>query len=205
MHLHADDPSPELEQKRTTFLRSLAQAMSELAPLKFNEIGTPVFYDPKNEQPDYIGSVWRWHSKSDMQALTPIGPFETSKEFFTTALNGVWNPDRDYDAENKTRDVALLRGVRKILDTVIDSGPFVPTPTSYSEDGEIQTPKQESFVLRHDDPDLQNILVSPSGHVTGIIDWDSCTSVPECIGYTSLPTFIRRDFLPEYSMARSRI
>jgi hypothetical protein len=162
-----------------------------------------VFYNPNNEQPDYIGSVWRWHSKSDMQALSPIGPFETSKEFFTTALNEVWDPDRDYEAENKTRDVALLRGVRKILNTFIDSAPFTPTPTSHSEDGEIQTPKQESFVLRHDDLDLQKILVSPSGHVTGIIDWDSCTSVPECIGYTSLPTFLRRDFLPEYSMARS--
>jgi hypothetical protein len=67
MHLHADDPSLELEQKRITFLRLLAQAMSQLAPLKFNEIGIPVFYNPTDEQPDYIGQcgtdirkrIWR--------------------------------------------------------------------------------------------------------------------------------------------------
>jgi hypothetical protein len=204
MHLHADDPSPELEQKRITFLRSLAQAMSELAPLKFNEIGIPVFSDMKSEQPDYISSVWRWHSKSDMQAFTPIAPLKTSRDFFTAALHELWNPDRDYGAENKSREVTPLHGVRKILGIVVDSAPFTPTSPSSYHDGEVDNDEnlKEMFVLRHDDHDLQNVLVDDNGNVTGIIDWDSCISVPACIGYTSFPMFLRRDFLPEYSMAR---
>jgi hypothetical protein len=111
MHLHADDPSLELEQKRITFLRSLAQATSQLAPLKFNNIGIPVFYDPTGEQPAQIGSVWHWHSKADMQALTPYGPFNTSDEFFKARLNDAWDSDREYGVDNKTRSVTLLRGV----------------------------------------------------------------------------------------------
>jgi hypothetical protein len=190
LHLYADNPSPELEQKRLTLLRSLAQAMSELASLKFREIGIPVFSNPKNETPDYIGSAWRWHSKSNMQALTPIGPFKTSKDFFTVLLNDAWNPDCHYDDDDERREVTILRGVRKILDIVLDCSPFSPP----------QSPK-ESFVLRHDDLDLQNIFVYADGNVTGIIDWDSCFSVPACIGYTSLPTFLRRDLLPDYSIA----
>ena len=205
LHLYADDTSPELEQKRITFLRSLAQAMSELAPLKFDGIGLPVFHNLNTKYPHYtigIGSIWRWHSKSDMQALTPFGPFKTSKQLFTALLNDAWYPDRDYDVEDTRRDVIILRGVQKILDIVINCPPFSPPPALSSLNGEDGVPVQESFVLRHDDLDLQNILVDDDGHVTGIIDWDSCSSVPACIGYTSLPTFLRRDLLPGYTIAR---
>jgi hypothetical protein len=136
MYLHAGDPSPKLEQKRTTFLRSLAQAMSQLAPLKFNEIGIPVFSDLESEQTDYVGSVWRWHSKLDMQALTPIGAFKASRNFFAALLNEVWNSDHDYEIENKSREVTPLRGVRKILGIVNDSPPSTPTSTSSEQNSE---------------------------------------------------------------------
>lgn len=59
IHLNADDPLPELEQKRITFLRSLARAMSELAPLEFEYTGMPSFSDPKDKQPSYISPFWR--------------------------------------------------------------------------------------------------------------------------------------------------
>jgi hypothetical protein len=59
LHLNADDLSPELEVKRLTFLRSLADAMSQLSFLEFDKIGLPVFSYPEDEQSDHISSVWR--------------------------------------------------------------------------------------------------------------------------------------------------
>jgi hypothetical protein len=61
---------------------------------------------------------------------------------------------------------------------------------------------RETFILRHDDLDLQSILVDSDGNVTGIIDWDGCAAVPRCLGYISTPTFLRRDWLPDYTLAR---
>jgi hypothetical protein len=45
-------------------------------------------------------------------------------------------------------------------------------------------------------------LVDDDGHITGIIDWDSCISVPKCIEYTGMPNFLYCDLLPGYSIAR---
>jgi hypothetical protein len=139
-----------------------------------------------------------------MEAVTPYGLSKTSEEFFKARLNDAWNPDRDYGVENKTCSVTLLRGVRKILDIVVDSAPFTTAPTASAHEDEdgVDESKKEALVLRHDDLDLQKILVDSTGAVTGIIDWDDCMSVPRCVGYTSMPTFLRRDWPPVYSIAR---
>ncbi|KAF2677620.1 hypothetical protein K458DRAFT_395887 [Lentithecium fluviatile CBS 122367] len=57
--------------------------------------------------------------------------------------------------------------------------------------------KKESFVLRHTDLDMQNLLVSDDGTVTGIIDWNRVMAMPRCVGATAIPVFLRRDWLPE--------
>jgi hypothetical protein len=48
LHLNADDPWPELEQKHITFLRFLARTMSELTPPEFKYTGFSVFHDSKD-------------------------------------------------------------------------------------------------------------------------------------------------------------
>jgi hypothetical protein len=62
--------------------------------------------------------------------------------------------------------------------------------------------EEETFVLRHPDLDLQNILVDDAGNVTGIIDWGNCLTVPRCIGYASLPDFLRRDWDKDFTLSR---
>lgn len=195
-HLNADEPSPETEQKRIVFLKSLAQAMSSLQSLTFDQIGIPVFDNAHDPMPLSYGPVWRWHSKTSMHPLTPLGPFHTVKKFIQAGLDKEWSPDLVTDHDPASTRNLHTNGVRKVLDMAFSSSPFTSSPT----DNQANT--NAPFVLRHDDLDLQNILVDASGRVTGIIDWDGCMSVPACVGYTSHPTFLRRDWLPEYATDR---
>jgi serine/threonine protein kinase len=203
VHLNADDPLPELEQKRITFLRSLARAMSELAPLEFKYTGMPAFFDPKDKLPSYIGPFWRWHTKTVMDKLASEGSFDTSEAFFTAGIDRVNSAER---SSSGTHDVAKI-GVWIVMRMVMSSAPFATTESSHSkqtqsEDVSNGVPIRETFVLRHVDLDLQNILVDEDGNVTGIVDWDGCAAVPHCLGYASMPTFLRRDWLPNYDISR---
>ncbi|CAO2657953.1 Nn.00g072130.m01.CDS01 [Neocucurbitaria sp. VM-36] len=208
-YLDADTPTQEIEQKRMTFLRSLAHAMSHLQNLQFAEIGLPVFDKAEDGEPGYYGAMWRWHSKNTMYALTPSGPFETSEEFFLDGLNEALDPREVSHLDPNSPGVLIVKGIRKVLDIVFSSTPFATHQIASSADaGKVNntkenTPVKESFVLRHDDLDLQNILIDDAGNVTCIIDWDGCMSVPRCIGYTSLPTFLRRDWLPDHTIDRA--
>jgi serine/threonine protein kinase len=204
LHLNADDPSPELEKKRITFLRSLAQAMSQLAPLEFEYTGFPIFHDPKGVQPEYITPVWRWHSKTVMEKPMSGGSFETGEAFFAAGLDKVCKAERDISPGSDGR---ATNGVWIVMNIVLSSAPFKPSAPSHggtpsSEHDSNGAAIRETFVLRHDDLDLQNILVDSDGNVTGIIDWDGCAAVPRCLGYISTPTFLRRDWLPDYTIAR---
>lgn len=209
-YLIADQPQGELRAIRMTFLHSLARAMSQLHTLKFDQIGVPVFDNPEDDQPLFIGPVWRWHSKLGMNKPHAVGPFMSSAEFFQAGLAKVCN-----FASIKDDDPDLLefKGLHKLLSIILASEPFVvlgKAELSDSEDEDEEDPEfaqyaepaDEYFVLRHDDLDLQNILVDSHGNVTGIIDWDGCMAAPRCVGYASLPTFLRRDWLDAYDMSR---
>jgi hypothetical protein len=204
LHLNADDPSPEVEVKRITFLRSLAQAMSQLAQFEFQYTGVPGYDDPRNRHPKYIGPTWRWHSKMNMEEPTSGGSFETSGAYFAAGLDRV----RDFKHENSLDDDGMIaKGVDMVMKIIMSSAPFKPSArphggNSPSGHDSQAIPVRETFVLRHDDLDLQNILVDDDGNVTGIIDWDGCAAVPRCVGYSSMPTFLRRDWLPDYGLNR---
>lgn len=80
-----------------------------------------------------------------------------------------------------------------MLEIVISTKPF---SVKHEDENE-----PEQFILWHDDLDLQNIIVDHRGNVLGIVDWDGCMAVPACLGHTSLPTFLRRDWLEDHTMA----
>lgn len=202
LHLEADDPSPEVEQKRVTFLRSLAQAMSQLATLKFPYTGVPSYGCPEDKNPKFIAPAWRWHCKMHMEEPTSYGSFASSEAFFAAGLDRLCEPENPDDSDGMTE-----LGVQIVMRIVLSSAPFKPSTPSQGEIsqagyGSHTVPVRETFVIRHDDLDLQNILVDEDGNVTGIIDWDACAAVPRCIGYTSMPTFLRRDWLPDYGLGR---
>jgi aminoglycoside phosphotransferase (APT) family kinase protein len=77
-------------------------------------------------------------------------------------------------------------GRRHVMETILTSKPF----DAFTKPGD----KKETFVLRHNDLNFQNILCNPSGKVTAIIDWDECRVVPRCFGYSSVPLFLRFDW-----------
>jgi len=204
-YLEADVPSPELEQKRVRFLTSLAQAMSQLQTLEFKRIGVPVFDKPEDEVPKKVGPVWRWHSKNRMQQLQRIGPYPSEGFFYHYGMNAVWNLSEIEDRDPNHPGVLEFKGIRQILSMILYSPPFVePAQTPATGDNtDLPVVRKKTFVLRHDDLNLQNILVDDDGNVTGLIDWDGCMSVPRCVGYSSLPTFLRGDWLDDHTMAKS--
>jgi hypothetical protein len=59
--------------------------------------------------------------------------------------------------------------------------------------------KKETFILRHDDLDFQNILCDEEGNITAIIDWDKCRAAPRCIGFASLPVFLVENWAPKFN------
>ena len=202
LHLEADDPSPEVEQRRVTFLRSLAQAMSQLATLEFPYTGIPSYEYPEDKNPKFIAPAWRWHCKMNMEEPTSYGSFASSEAFFAAGLDRLCEPENPLDSDGMTE-----LGVQIVMRIILSSAPFKPSTPSQGEIsqagyGSHILPVREKFVIRHDDLDLQNILVDEDGNVTGIIDWDACAAVPRCIGYTSMPTFLRRDWLPDYGLGR---
>ncbi|KAI4648697.1 uncharacterized protein J4E78_008760 [Alternaria triticimaculans] len=202
LHLEADDPSPEVEQKRVTFLRSLAKAMSQLATLEFPYTGVPSYEYPEDKNPKFIAPAWRWHCKMNMEEPTSYGSFASSEAFFAAGLDRLCEPENPLDSDGMTE-----LGVQIVMRIILSSAPFKPSTPSQREIsqtgyGSHTVPVRETFVIRHDDLDLQNILVDEDGNVTGIIDWDACAAVPRCIGYTSMPTFLRRDWLPDYGLGR---
>jgi hypothetical protein len=88
-------------------------------------------------------------------------------------------------------------GSSRLLGLIFDSPPFVNLSvlTGFSD--------RETFTLRHNDLDLQNVLVDEEGNVTGILDWDGCIAVPRCIGSVAVPRFLCTDWLPRIDLERS--
>jgi len=181
-YMNADEPHPVLEALRVNILKSLASAMVQLQTLEFDSIGIPVLDRPEDAQPSSIGPAWRWHSKLMMQKLNPIGPFKSSKQFFDAGLVASWD-ENVIVSEDRMRDyVAGLAGTEKLLKIILDSPPFATFKESLSFSFSNQKLERKPFVLRHDDLDLQNIMVDDDGNLTGIIDWDGCMTVPRCVG-----------------------
>lgn len=177
-----------------TFLCSLAAQMAKLQTLTFNAAGT-LDLDSDPEKPT-VRATYHWKTVSEMAELreedmgtpvsiTRIPPFSSSAEYFSSALEQHW-PLRT-DALG-----ALSNGQRSIMQAILSSPAFSPSP---SQDGE-----KESFTLRHPDLDFQNILCVPSGHVTGLIDWDPARSAPCCLGFSALPVFLTRDWAPGFEV-----
>lgn len=188
-------PSDRRMRMRTTFLQSLAHAMSKLQTLSFDQAGM-LNFDENLKHPN-IGPVHHWKTISELTKLTKkdlstpacltcVPPFSTSEAYFMTALNSKF-PREEGDSYTTLQH----NGRRHIMEVMLANEPFYAS----NKTGE----DQETFVLRHDDLDFQNILCDPSGGVTAILDWDKCRVVPRCFGFASLPNFLICDWCPEYS------
>ncbi|KAH7086458.1 hypothetical protein FB567DRAFT_406039, partial [Paraphoma chrysanthemicola] len=171
---------------RVNFLRSLARTMAKLQTLEFDRAGT-LNFDDTLDVPS-IGPTYHWRTVSDLKTLKKINrvpSFATSREYFQTALDEQWS-------HKEVVNHSIHNARRNVMCKILDSAPF----TQSVKAGDTK----ETFVLRHDDLDFQNILCNPeTGEVTGIIDWDKCRAAPRCIGFASLPAFLTPDWAPDYA------
>ncbi|RAR02800.1 serine threonine protein kinase protein [Stemphylium lycopersici] len=183
-----DHPSNDTEKKRVNFLWSLADAMNELRKLEFDQTGTLVVqYVHGQGETSSIGSHYTWTSPQDPGRATEHTPSSTTQEFLKDPLDRCCNIEAEcaQGGEDWRRNVELCRkvGIRKILDMVVSTPAF--------------NQPAETFTICHPDLDLQNILTDEEGYVTGIIDWDGAFLAPRCMGASSVPKFLNRDWFPE--------
>jgi hypothetical protein len=186
-----DDSSGVLESKRVRFLRSLASAMAELRNLEFDKIGVLDFDNADADGTPAVGRGWLWSvppyfTAEDMSTDKPfyeLPVHASSRSLFIDGLLGV----RPYNAEKGSREMVF----HHLMETVLRSDPFVRSVKPGDN--------KETFVLRHDDLDLQNVFCDPeTGEVTCILDWERASTAPRCLGYSSLPLFLVSDWFPEY-------
>ncbi|KAF2751075.1 hypothetical protein M011DRAFT_473593 [Sporormia fimetaria CBS 119925] len=161
------EPLVDLHEKRVTFLKSLAGVLAQLGKIKFKGIGVPIF--PAGDE-----------TFTDILSVGPSWCEEFFKEMAAMQLSDVYGK---YGYKS-----TLPRGVEKISNIIMDTPAFT-SPKEHPED------EQETFVLRHPDLVLQNIMVSPTGEVVGFIDWEGCTTVPRSVGYSTLPLFLQLDWI----------
>ncbi|KAF2751323.1 hypothetical protein M011DRAFT_483258 [Sporormia fimetaria CBS 119925] len=97
-----------------------------------------------------------------------------------------WAPAKPVSIDHITsrRDFDTLFSI--LFDIMVDQIPLGTSQLARSNE-------KQSYVLCHPDLDLQNILTDEDGNVTGIIDWEKALAVPRCVGYASLPLFLRYD------------
>ena len=133
-----------------------------------------------NERSHPVGKTYVWPYASDVHCAVERPAFPSTHEYVRAALETFTGPE---DATDCAGGDDEDRGVRKILDIVFAHPVF-------------NSQQDETFVLQHEDLDLQNILTDAEGNVTGIIDWDGYLAMPRCVGHAAVPNFLRRDWFP---------
>jgi len=187
--LNADVPPPHIEKKRIKFLRSLAQAMTQIGSLEFNAIGALTFDDDGNLTG--IGPTCHWTDELGDEAFKRPAA-ATTEEYFQARLTAKLKQlndkvIKDIRDDNKgwERRAHEANGLITVFCMLFRESAFRGRPG-------------ETFTLHHNDLDLQNILCDDEGNVTGIIDWDNAMTAPRCIGATAVPMFLRHDWFPPY-------
>ncbi|KAF2853509.1 hypothetical protein T440DRAFT_547710 [Plenodomus tracheiphilus IPT5] len=176
----ADVPSTATEKKRITFLRSLAKHMAQLDQLAFPCIGIPSFSSEGSFKES--GPSYHWPTDGSDECATRLSCSST-QEYLSNAHDDKFAITLPLVLNDATYELFGQRAIFRVLSnqTVFNS-----------TDG-------DTFSIRHNDLDLQNILVDDEGNVTGIIDWDCAISAPRCIRAAAAPTFLRNDWFPYYA------
>ena len=172
------------EQIRIRSLQGIAEAMTQLNSLAFDQGGSLLFDNRGNVVG--IGSSnivdletqyanMRSTDYDNTMAFCQTGPFEDAKSYLLSSLE---------TREGKHERCEVEQGAYKLLRLLIE--------WSIKD----ATGEEKPFVLAHPDLDKQNILVNDDGSLAGIIDWDWIAAVPRCVGCQSLPKFLTQDYDP---------
>lgn len=183
-----DQSSPlvSIEQFRANVLKDVAGAMVQLNKFVYNQSGSLIFDDDGNvtgtgpakvvDGPAWAES-WREGDCND-SAFFENGPFDDPRSCFLSAL------ERHAGPKMSIPGAKVDLGTNAILKLFINWVPFE------------KNAEDSGFVLKHPDLDTQNILVSETGHLCGIIDWDGVAAVPRYIGCEQYPLWLMCDWNP---------
>lgn len=160
-----------LEERRLKVLTSIAEATAQLAPFKFDKIGS--FIESKDGE-FTIGPSYQLSCDVDGVVIAlPVGPYESWSDYLKEHLE---------PSEMSEANDFWAKGKMKMIKAMLSY-----MPCADDTDG---------FVLSLPDTENSNFLVDSQGNLTGIIDWDGALVLPACIGYGSYPSFIMRDWDP---------
>lgn len=156
-----------LEERRRNILKQLAQAMSQLNRLRFDQIGSLVLSSQSGGHS--LGPCYDWGETGGDRttSVTSSGPFSIATSF----LEHFW-------ASTNCKSPHAI-GAAKILEEML---PLLPQSSDY--------------VLALPDYDSQNVMADEKGNITGVIDWDNVQTVPDFIGCLRYPGWITRDWDP---------
>ncbi|KAF2450324.1 hypothetical protein P171DRAFT_468684 [Karstenula rhodostoma CBS 690.94] len=175
-----DDPSEECEQRRHTFLLSLARTMAELRHVSMDAIGMLELEGDSFDEPT-INPIYTYIGAGPLECRSyrEMPVFRTASAFWQEKLERVY-----YAAHNP-----YSQGLRFVLELIVNSPPFVCSKASPHDE-------EESFTLYHPDLALQNILVADDGKILGILDWEGAFFAPRCVGHICLPAWLQEGWLP---------
>lgn len=160
--------------KRARIFDQIAEWMTELAALEFDQIGRLDWDSTSGTRrivpfPDMSALIVDIQGCRDPDAPVPAGPFETSHSFLSFLLS----------MRRQASDSPMLSVLQLFLSALTDS----------TLDG-------PPFVLSHPDFDSQNVLVDDDGTITGIIDWDNVDVRPSQGAAAAYPMWLTVDWDP---------
>jgi hypothetical protein len=158
--------------KRERIFEQIAEWMTELAALEFDQIGR-LDWDSTSGMHRIVpfpdGSALMVGYK-EPDAPVPAGPFDTAHSFMSFILS------IKRDASGDSPMLAVLQlFLSALTDSTLDGPPFV---------------------LSHPDFSFQNILVDDNGTITGIIDWDDVAVLPRQGAAATYPWWLTVDWDP---------
>jgi hypothetical protein len=136
----------------------------------------------------FVGETYVWPYVDDPHKVQERGRFKNTKDYARAGLANLPLPQPSENGHFSSNAMETI-GLHKIIHIIFAHPIF-------------QLKLDDTFVLRHDDLDLQNILTDSDGNITGIIDWDGSLAMPRSIGTAAVPVFLRRDWFPNSSLSR---
>jgi hypothetical protein len=160
--------------KRERIFEQIAEWMTELAALEFDQIGRLDWDSTSGIHrivpfPDASALMVEVQGYKEPDAPVPAGPFDTAHSFLSFLLS----------IRRHASDTPMLAVLQLLLSALTDN----------TLDG-------PPFVLSHPDFDSQNVLVDDNGTITGIIDWDNVDVRPRQGAAAAYPMWLTVDWDP---------